>query len=1162
MIALRKHLLRGTLMFFLLLISTSALVVGLIANTKDASAAPAAVGGAGATLPFVEIQAENATYTGTLIDATQNRTYPGLAVEAIERRAVTLGNGQYVEFTVPQNANSIVVRYSIPDTANGAGQDSTLGLTINGVAQTALATTSRYGWIYGGYPFNNNPSDSRPHHYYDEVNRLVGQMTPGQKVRLTGTGVPTTVDLIDFEQVAPAGTQPANSISLTSYSGVDATGNGDSTAATQQAINDASAQGKVLWVPPGTYKINTQLHVNNVTIKGAGMWYSKFYFPTQTGDNEGFYGNYAPNPSTNVHLSDFAIWGNVVTRIDNDQINGIGGALSNSTIQRIWIEHTKCGLWLDGPFTNLQVSNMRIRNQNADGVNFHKGVTNSSFTQSHFRNTGDDAMAMWSDSNGTTIANSGNSFTFNTIEMPVLANGIAIYGGTNINVTDNYIADQQAEGGGIHVGNRFSPVTAVSGTINILRNTIARAGSQDYYNGWNFGTGALWFFALDQNLDAIINVNDNLILDSNYEAIHFIGNSVSNITFRNNQIVGAGTYAIENRANGGSATFINNTATGLGRGGYFSCAPGFTPVDGSGNVGFSLAAVCVNPYPVPVYGPVATVTPQATATKTNTPTACPGGTCPTNTFTPTVTRTATNTATPTPIPGTVVKAINAGGAATGNWLADTNFDSGNAYTDTSTVIDTSGWLDPNVAPQSVYQTVRWNPNFTYTVTGLSANQPYVVLLHFSELSFQAAGSRKFNVAINGTSVLSNFDVYAAAGFKRAIGKWFNATANGSGNIVIAFTNAGADNPMVSGIEIISQTGVPTATITPTPTRTNTPSNTPVGPTNTFTRTPTASNTPVGPTATFTRTATATSTATRTNTPVAGQSAYPSGVAWAIPGTIQAENFDLGGETVAYHDLETANQGGQLRTSDGVDVETTSDTGGGYNVGWTRTDEWLEYTMNVATAGNYTITERVASGATTGSFRIEFNGVNKTGTVSVPNTGGWQTFQNLSQTVNLSAGTQVMRIYFLGNDVNLNYVSLATAGTNLALGKSVAESGHTQTFVGTNANDGNTTTYWEGAAYPNLLTVDLGSSQSVSSVKIKLNPDSAWGTRTQTLSILGSTDNVNFTTLKASATYTFDPATGNTVTITFTGTSVRYVRLSITANSGAPAGQAAEFEIYQ
>jgi hypothetical protein len=87
---------------------------------------------------------------------------------------------------------------------------------------------------------------------------------------------------------------------------------------------------------------------------------------------------------------------------------------------------------------------MRIRDQNADGVNFHKGITNSTVTQSMLRNTGDDGLAMWSDSNGTSIADANNSFTFNRVEIPVLANGIALYGGTNNSVTDNYVADQQA----------------------------------------------------------------------------------------------------------------------------------------------------------------------------------------------------------------------------------------------------------------------------------------------------------------------------------------------------------------------------------------------------------------------------------------------------------------------------------------------------------------------------------------------------------------------------------------------------------------------------------------------------------------------------------------------------------------------------------------------
>ena len=211
------------------------------------------------------------------------------------------------------------------------------------------------------------------------------------------------------------------------------------------------------------------------------------------------------------------------------------------------------------------------------------------------------------------------------------------------------------------------------------------------------------------------------------------------------------------------------------------------------------------------------------------------------------------------------------------------------------------------------------------------------------------------------------------------------------------------------------TNTPTNTLVPT----NTPTNTPIGPTNTPT------NTPVGPTNTPTNTLPPTNTPT--NTPASGQAPF-GGTAWAIPGTIQAENFDTGGEGIAYHDLETANQGGQYRTTEGVDIEATTDTGGGYNVGWIRTDEWIEYTVNVATAGSYTLVARVASGVGTGSFHVEFDGVDKTGVVAVASTGGWQTWVNLSRTVSLNAGQQVMRIYFNNLEFNLNYLTFTAGAT--------------------------------------------------------------------------------------------------------------------------------------
>ena len=562
-------------------------------------------------MPYDEIQAENAAHNGTVIDARHNRTYPGLANEAIERCAVTLDAvGEYVEFTVPRSANSIVVRYAIADSADGTGLTAPIGLYINGAKQPDLIFTSKYSWIYGTYPFNNNPSDIRPHHFYDEANRLTPQMFAGDKVRFqvepNSTAPWYTIDLIDFEQVAPASEMPSGYLSLTTDFGADPSGVQDSTAAFQNALDASSSQRRGLWIPPGEYKISTWLQVrDNVTLKGAGIWYSKIRFVAQTGNNAGLMGPWNTGTSAqNVNFSDFTIWGEVIQRVDNDQLNGIGGAYSNSTFTNLWIEHTKCGMWLDGPFDRLAIANVRIRNQNADGINFHKQVTNSTVTQSFFRNTGDDAIAMWNEQGG-----GFNTFSFNRVEIPVLANAIAIYGGESNVVTNNYIADQQAEGGGIHVGNRFPGSSPISGTTVIARNVIVRAGSQDYYNDWDFGTGALWFYALDANMTGVINVEDNQIIDSNYEAIHFIGKSITNVTLNRNQIIGAGTYAIEIHS-AGAVTISNTAATDLGHGSILNCQTDFVITDAGGNGSWiTQTPVCPNPYPKPIYAPVATNTP-------------------------------------------------------------------------------------------------------------------------------------------------------------------------------------------------------------------------------------------------------------------------------------------------------------------------------------------------------------------------------------------------------------------------------------------------------------------------------------------------------------------------------------------------------------------------
>jgi hypothetical protein len=150
-------------------------------------------------------------------------------------------------------------------------------------------------------------------------------------------------------------------------------------------------------------------------------------------------------------------------------------------------------------------------------------------------------------------------------------------------------------------------------------------------------------------------------------------------------------------------------------------------------------------------------------------------------------------------------------------------------------------------------------------------------------------------------------------------------------------------------------------------------------------------------------------------------------------------------------------------------------------------------------------------------------------------------------------------------VALSGTGSAASGTNLALGKPATASSSYQNYVPSNVTDGNTGTYWEssdGAAYPQTITVNLGSAQSIGSLVLDLPPSSAWSTRTESLSVLGSANGSSFTQVVGSAGYTFNPSTGNTVTISLpSGTSAQYVQLSFTANTGWTAAQLSEFQIY-
>jgi hypothetical protein len=391
---------------------------------------------------------------------------------------------------------------------------------------------------------------------------------------------------------------------------------------------------------------------------------------------------------------------------------------------------------------------------------------------------------------------------------------------------------------------------------------------------------------------------------------------------------------------------------------------------------------------------------------------------------------------------------------------------------------------------------------------------------------------------------------------------------------------------------------------------------------------------------------------------------------AVPGTVQAVNYDTGGQGVGYN-VTSVNGTANGYRSDGVDIEACSDTGCGDDLGWTATGQWFRYTVSVAAAGAYTVSFRVAApNAVTDAFHIaNAAGSNLSGPVVLPATGGWQTWTTVTATVQLPAGQQTLTVDQDNGGWNLRTlsfsgsgggtalsaspssvsfgsitvgassgaqtvtvsnpgpaaVSLASVGltgpfsetnkcgtslaagasctvsvtfaptaagsasgslsvsssapgspltvalsgtgtsasTNLALNQPATSSGYTQTYIPGNAVDGNTSSYWESAdnAFPQWFQVDLGSSVSVGRIVMDLPPSSSWGTRTQTITIQGSTDGSSYTTLAASTGYTFNPSTGNSATVSFTAAKVHYIKLTFTNNTAWPAGQLSELRAY-
>jgi chitinase len=177
-----------------------------------------------------------------------------------------------------------------------------------------------------------------------------------------------------------------------------------------------------------------------------------------------------------------------------------------------------------------------------------------------------------------------------------------------------------------------------------------------------------------------------------------------------------------------------------------------------------------------------------------------------------------------------------------------------------------------------------------------------------------------------------------------------------------------------------------------------------------------------------------------------------GTAAAIPGTVQAANYDTGGQGVAYNVTSTNGTADSYR-SDGVDLEVCTDTGCGDDVGWTAAGQWFKYTVNVAAAGTYTVSLRLASpgGVTDGLHIASSTGANLSGNINVPATGGWQTWTTVTATVTLPAGQQTLTIDQDNGGWNIHQLTFASSTTPPGNTVTVSSPGNQTGTVGTAAS---------------------------------------------------------------------------------------------------------------
>ena len=537
--------------------------VGLSASVADSwpipGVQPAPYSALGASMPYTRLDF-NDTNAGSLNNGATLKTSPdwdafNKATQASNQAYVALPVGGSMTWRLGKNdrGDGVTVRYTIKDSFEGekgqaggyAEAEGHLVFKVGNEVVGEVDLSSYYMYQYftygSGSPSQSSGKDAAPSFCFDERHvRLSRILKEGDELTVECTrGEEVGVDFVELE-VVPDPIDPSEDaggraiFNVADYGAKKDTPSFDNRSAFEKAFKAASAVGGIMYVPEGTWYMGhngqgghgiLSLTGKNVKVTGAGIWHTNIQFTGWEQFGGGISGgnpaNCGGNVMDNIEWCHMYINSNLSDRHGENAVYKCFMDIwcAGSVIHDVWEQHFECGLWFgdynSSPLrtSEVKVINCRIRDNYADGVNFCRGTSHSTVYNCSVRNNGDDGLACWDDP--ATNTQDGNTFCYNTIDFIWRAGAIAIYGGVNQHVYDNYLSDTFMASG-IHCNDIFSRKSMDN--VLIEENVLVRCGT--LWESWGRD-----YAAIDCEGNNTAEFRNNYLYDCPAEALRIKGSN-------------------------------------------------------------------------------------------------------------------------------------------------------------------------------------------------------------------------------------------------------------------------------------------------------------------------------------------------------------------------------------------------------------------------------------------------------------------------------------------------------------------------------------------------------------------------------------------------------------------------------------------------------------